>query len=679
MCDLGQRHEVIGLDRNLADFGHPGRWICMDLIDDVRLKKVMAKENPDVVIHTVAKVDVDGCEKSPREAFCINRDLTRKLVRLMPLRSKIVFLSTDQVFEGRKPFARETYPIHPINVYGKSKLAGEEVISKSEKPYLIIRTNFFGWSAGRKKTFGEWLVQSLRQKKPIRLFKDFYFTPLYAGEVAEMVGRLLKKRAEGTFHLAGRDRVSKYEFGQILAKTGRLPFSPTIGGKLRENRSLAPRPKDLSLNPSKAEALLGQRMPFLAQSLKAFLRDEHRWGKKSQLFGKRLFAIPYARQRISPSDIRYVKKVLKSDFLTQGPEIERFEKEFADYVGSKYAVACSSATAGLHMSAMALGVGPGDLWWTSPNTFCATADAARRCGAKVNFIDIEWGTYNMDLGLLEDRLRQAALKNRVPKVVAPVHFAGNPVDMEFLDKLRRRYGFKVVEDSAHAAGATFRGGKIGSCRWSDLCVFSFHAVKIITTGEGGMVTTNSAELYEKLLRLRTHGISRDPRHRSAIHHHPWYYEKLELGNHYRMTDIQAGLGRSQLSKIENFLRRRREIKRIYDSELRSTGLELPKTTRSANSSWHLYVVCVPETWGLRARDQILEKLRNRGIYANLHYTPVQAMNYYRNQAPRRYFSCPLAEQYGERAISLPIFPGLKKGEQRQVVKELKKCSRPFII
>jgi UDP-4-amino-4,6-dideoxy-N-acetyl-beta-L-altrosamine transaminase/dTDP-4-dehydrorhamnose reductase len=679
ICHLGRRHKVVGLDRNLADFDHPGRWICLDLMDDARLEKVMAKESPDIVIHTVAKVDVDACEKSPREAFRINRDLTRELVRLMPPRSKIVFLSTDQVFDGRKPFARETDITHPINVYGKSKLAGEEVIRSSGKPYLIIRTNFFGWSAGRKKTFGEWLVQSLRQKKPIRLFKDFYFTPLYAGEVAESVGRLLKKRAEGTLHLVGRNRVSKYEFGQILAKTGRMHFSPTIGGKLREDTALAPRPKDLSLNFSKAEAFLGRRMPLLVQSLTAFFRDEHRWERKKPLSGKRLLAIPYARQTISSIDVRYLHKVLKSDFLTQGPEIERFEKEFSDYVGSKYSVACSSATAGLHLSAMALGVGPGDLWWTSPNTFCATADAARRCGAEVNFIDIKWGTYNMDLGLLEDRLRQAARKNRLPKVVAPVHFAGNPVDLDFLGSLRKRYGFKVVEDSAHATGATFQGEKIGSCRWSDLCVFSFHAVKIITTGEGGMVTTNSAELYEKLLRLRTHGISRDPRHRPASHSNPWYYEKLELGNHYRLTDIQAGLGRSQLSRIGNFLRRRREITKIYDSELKSTGLEMPETTRSANSSWHLYVVCVPESWGPRARNQILQKLRENGVYANLHYTPVQVMNYYRNQVSGRYFPCLLAEQYGEAAISLPIFPGLKKGEQAMVVENLKKCSKPFRI
>jgi len=348
---------------------------------------------------------------------------------------------------------------------------------------------------------------------------------------------------------------------------------------------------------------------------------------------------------------------LKSPFLTQGPEIGVFEQEFARFCGAKYAVACSSATAGLHLSAMVLGMGPGDLWWTSPNTFCATADAALRCGADVDFIDIEWGTYNVDLGLLEDRLKQAARKNRVPKVVAPVHFAGNPVDMEFLDKLRKRYGFKVVEDAAHATGAELRGERVGSCRWSDLCVFSFHAVKIITTGEGGMITTNSAALYEKLCRLRTHGISRDPRHRPAGRKLPWYYEKLELGNHYRMTDIQAALGRSQLKKIKVFQRQREKIAETYTENLGHLPLDLPQQTPGARSSWHLYPVCVR---GKEAsRNKVLGQLRREGILANLHYLSVPRFQFYLKKKNKIPFRCPQAEIFVQREISLPIFPKMK--------------------
>ena len=385
----------------------------------------------------------------------------------------------------------------------------------------------------------------------------------------------------------------------------------------------------------------------------------------------KLISIPYSRPTLNEQDIRAVTRVLRGTFLTQGPEIEKFEKEFARFCGAKYAVACSSATAGLHLSAMVLGMGPGDVWWTSPNTFCATADAALRCGSDVDFVDIEWGTYNMDLALLEDRLKKAARRGRLPKVVAPVHFAGNPVDLEFLGALRRKFGFKVVEDAAHATGASLRGEPVGSCRWSDLCVFSFHAVKIITTGEGGMVTTNSRELYEKLLRLRTHGITRDTKVRPFPMRHPWYYDKLELGNHYRMTDIQAALGRSQLKRISNFLRRRRSISRTYQEKLRSSSFTLPSLTPEATSSWHLYVVTMKS--GKEKRDELLKALKNEGIHANLHYLPVQNFKFYKKLSTdpkgksRGYSLCPVAEEYAQQAISLPISPSLNHDQQERVI------------
>ncbi len=360
---------------------------------------------------------------------------------------------------------------------------------------------------------------------------------------------------------------------------------------------------------------------------------------------------------------------MKSQFLTQGPEIGKFEEEFARFCGAKYAVACSSATAGLHLSAIVLGIGPEDIWWTSPNTFCATADVALRCGANVDFIDIEWGTYNMDLGLLEERLRQAARKNRLPKVVAPVHFAGNPVDMEFLYKLKKKYGFKVVEDAAHATGAELRGKRVGSCTWSDLCVFSFHAVKIITTGEGGMITTNSPILHEKLCRLRTHGISRNPRHCLSCRRHSWYYEKLELGNHYRMTDIQAALGRSQLRKIRDFQLRREQIAETYTRSLSSLPLDLPRATSGARSAWHLYPVCIKKKPPLR--DKVLSELHRAGIMGNLHYPSIFSLKYYR-QMQSKFFPCPKATLFTNQEISLPIFPNLQDVNAKKVVSTLNK-------
>ena len=384
-------------------------------------------------------------------------------------------------------------------------------------------------------------------------------------------------------------------------------------------------------------------------------------------------SIPYSRQSIDASDIRAVTRVLKSDFLTQGPEIEAFERDFAKFCGAKYAVACSSATAGLHLSAMVLGMGPGDLWWTSPNTFCATADAALRCGAEVDFVDIEWGTYNMDLHILEKMLKKASKKGNVPKVVAPVHFAGNPVDMKFLDKLRRKYGFKVVEDAAHAVGAAFEGEKVGSCRWSDLCVFSFHAVKIITTGEGGMVTTNSRELHEKLCRLRTHGITRDAQNRPPSRKFPWYYEKLELGNHYRMTEIQAALGRSQLKRIKEFHAAREKIAAGYTKRLRQVPLDLPRLTQGARSSWHLYPVCVRGDENLR--NKVMGRLHRVGVMANVHYLPIPTFRFYRKRTGQKYMPCPQAEKFGRKEISLPIFPAMKNKAIQRVVAVLGKALR----
>jgi dTDP-4-amino-4,6-dideoxygalactose transaminase len=271
-------------------------------------------------------------------------------------------------------------------------------------------------------------------------------------------------------------------------------------------------------------------------------------------------------------------------------------------------------------------------------------------------------------------LKKASKKGNVPKVVAPVHFAGNPVDMKFLDKLRKKYGFKVVEDAAHAVGAAFEGEKVGSCRWSDLCVFSFHAVKIITAGEGGMVTTNSRELYEKLLRIRTHGITRDTKMRPFSMRHPWYYEKLELGNHYRMTDIQAALGRSQLRRIGQFLRKRRQIAKTYSVQLKKSPLFLPVLTKGANSAWHLYVVATPQNQTMKGRDALIQKLHASGIKANLHYLPVQDFHYYKKKARNRnkFSLCPLAQDYSRRAISLPIHPELSIKCQNRVVDSFEK-------
>ena len=378
--------------------------------------------------------------------------------------------------------------------------------------------------------------------------------------------------------------------------------------------------------------------------------------------------IPYGRQDISEEDIQSVVEVLRSDWLTQGPAVERFEQEVAHYCGAKYAVAVSSATAALHIACLAAGVNPGDALWTSPNTFVASANCGLYCGAQPDFVDIDPRTYNLSVDALEEKLARA--ESRLPKVVIPVHFAGQSCDMEAIAGLGRRYGFSVIEDASHAIGGRYRDTRVGSCAFSDMTVFSFHPVKIITTGEGGMVLTNRQDLYDKLVRLRSHGITRDPRLMEGESDGPWYYQQIELGFNYRITDIQAGLGSSQMKRLDEFVTRRHYLAERYDTLLRELPLTLPWRQSDAYSSFHLYVVRLQLDAIGKTHRQVFEELRQKGIGVNLHYIPVHTQPYYRRLGFKP-GDFPQAEQYYREAISLPLYAGLSNAEQDSVVQALK--------
>lgn len=380
--------------------------------------------------------------------------------------------------------------------------------------------------------------------------------------------------------------------------------------------------------------------------------------------------IPYGRQDISEEDIQSVVEVLRSDWLTQGPAVERFEQEVARYCGAKYAVAVSSATAALHIACLAAGVKPGDAHWTSPNSFVASANCGLYCGAQPDFVDIDPRTYNLSVDALEEKLARAEKQGRLPKVVIPVHFAGQSCDMEAIAGLGKRYGFSVIEDASHAIGGRYRDTRVGSCAFSDMTVFSFHPVKIITTGEGGMVLTNRQDLYEKLVRLRSHGITRDPRFMEGESDGTWYYQQIELGFNYRITDIQAGLGSSQMKRLDEFVARRLYLAERYDTLLRELPLTLPWRQADAYSSFHLYVVRLHLDAIGKTHRQVFEGLRQEGVGVNLHYIPVHTQPYYRRLGfePGDF---PQAEQYYREAISLPLYAGLSDNEQDRVVQALK--------
>lgn len=383
--------------------------------------------------------------------------------------------------------------------------------------------------------------------------------------------------------------------------------------------------------------------------------------------------IPYGRQSISEEDIAAIAAVLRSDFLTQGPAVPAFEQAVTDYCGAEHAVAVSSATAALHIACLALGVGPGDLVWTSPISFVASANCALYCGADVDFVDVDAATYNLSVERLAEMLQAAERAGRLPKVVIPVHLAGQSCDMAAIHALSQRYGFKVVEDASHAVGARYQGEPVGSCRFSDVAVFSFHPVKIVTTGEGGIALTNDPVLADRMRLLRTHGVTRDEAAIEGESHGPWYYEQLELGFNYRMTDIQAALGTSQMTRVDQFVARRRAIAGRYDEELANQPLTRPWQHPDTQSSYHLYIIRLHENGG-RSHREAFDELRGRSIGVNLHYIPIYLQPYYRRLgfAPGH---CPEAELYYASAISIPVYPDMSEGDEQAVVDAVKAVAR----
>ncbi len=379
--------------------------------------------------------------------------------------------------------------------------------------------------------------------------------------------------------------------------------------------------------------------------------------------------IPYGRQDIRREDIDAVVAVLKSGFLTQGPAIPAFEKVVADKVGAAHAVAVNSATSALHIACLALDLGPGDLLWTSPITFVASANCGVYCGADVDFVDIDPDTYNMSPARLADKLKAADKAGCLPKVVVPVHMCGRSCDMAEIGALAQQYGVHVVEDASHAIGGRYGDAYVGACQHSDITVFSFHPVKIVTTAEGGIATTQDDALAAKLQRLRSHGVTRDPSLMSEAPDGPWYYEQIELGWNYRITDIQAALGATQMKRVDEYVARRNWLATRYEQLLGDQPLSLPRRDNSHYSAFHLYVIQLDDP---SEHLRVFEALRANGIGVNLHYIPVHLQPFYR----QRGFSLgdfPVSEAYYARAISLPLFPTMTEAQQDTVVAELTKA------
>lgn len=376
--------------------------------------------------------------------------------------------------------------------------------------------------------------------------------------------------------------------------------------------------------------------------------------------------IPYGRQEINQHDIDAVAEVLRSDCLTQGPQVPRFERVVADYCGAKHAVAVNSATSALHIACLALGLGPGDWLWTSPISFVASSNCGLYCGAQVDFVDIDPKTYNLSVDRLSEKLQEAERLGTLPKVVVPVHLCGQPCDMESIYKLSRKYGFKILEDASHAIGGRYQDQPIGDCRYSDITVFSFHPVKIITTAEGGMAMTNSAELANRIGLLRSHGITRDPEAMTQKSDGPWYYQQIDLGFNYRMTEMQAALGVSQMVRLDDYVAKRHQIADEYDVAFLGLPILRPWQHPDGYSGRHLYVIRLDLEKIKLTHRQVFERLRACGVGVNLHYIPIHTQPYYQRMG-FKLGDYPEAERYYAEAISLPLYPGLTSGDQQKVI------------
>jgi UDP-4-amino-4,6-dideoxy-N-acetyl-beta-L-altrosamine transaminase len=375
--------------------------------------------------------------------------------------------------------------------------------------------------------------------------------------------------------------------------------------------------------------------------------------------------IPYGRQDISQADINAVVEVLRSDYLTQGPVVPRFEAAVATYCGAEYAVATSSATAALHIACLALGVSIGDIVWTSPISFVASANCALYCGATIDFVDIDFQTNNMSEVELEKKLHEAQKTGSLPKVVIPVHMGGFSCDMKAIHALSIKYDFRIIEDASHAIGASYLGDPVGSCRYSDIAVFSFHPVKIITTAEGGMALTKDAKLNERLNLLRSHGITRDPIQMNQEPDGDWYYQQLELGYNYRMTELQGALGCSQMERLKGFVAKRNRLASQYRSALTALNLSLPQSESCTYSSYHLYIVILNSD-DKADRKRVFDYLREHGIGVNVHYIPIHLQPYYRRLGFQE-GQFPEAEKFYRSAISIPLHANLTEEEQNFVV------------
>lgn len=647
-----------------------------DLLDTNATKTLVKEIAPDLIVHTAGLTNVDECERDPEKSWTANFQIAENIARICAeLAIRLVHISTDHLFDGSKPLASEMRPVAPQNNYARHKYEAEQSVIGHHQDALIIRTTFFGWGPHYRPSFSDNILDSLENEGDLYMFDDVFFTPLSTRRLIDLTHRVIDLGYSGILNICGGERISKYEFSVKLAKAfGHDPdfIQPVQATRRRNNVN---RPHDLSLSSSLMNELTGLEPVTIDEVINDLKTDLPLRGEIRRL-GK---VIPYGKHFIDQNDINAVVKTLQSPSLTQGPTIPAFEERIAEYVGVKYAVAVSSATAGLHLAYKALGLGPGQSVLTSPITFVSTANAAEFCGGKARFADVDPETINLGF-----KTAQKALDaNDDISIVAPVLFGGAADGIPELAMMARKRGKNIVEDAAHGLGGTYAcGTKIGSCKYSDCTVFSLHPVKSIAAGEGGIITTNDEETYRRLLRLRSHGINKNDDPFVAKENaftdgdlNPWYYEMNDIGYHYRITDIQISLALSQLDKLDAFIERRRDLVHRYREWCR--GLPFLQHAQKIDpdcSANHLFVGAFDFAGINLNRNILMHALRAENIVSQVHYIPVVIQPYYANQG-NRIEDFPAAAAYYDKALSLPLYYALEDAELSHVMKVIERLTR----
>jgi len=648
----------------------------VDLQNSSEIGRVLKIIKPDLVVHTAALTDVDLCEEFPSESKSSNVDIAVNVARqAFKLNIPLAHISTDHLFDGASAKYTEDDSIHPVNTYGCHKALAESLVQEVHPKSLIIRTCFFGWGPKYRRSFSDYIIDALRSNQNVTLYDDVVFSPINVTDLIRIVHELVELNSEGVFNVCARDSISKYEFGVRLAESQGLEselIQPIQASRLRRK---VKRPVNLSLSDKKLRSRLNFKGITINDAI-ASLKNDCQISDQLSIIGN---LIPYGRHFVDEDDVKAVRNTMLFGSLTQGPAIERFETKIAEYTGAKYAVAVSSATAGLHISYKVLGVAPSKTVLVSPITFVSTANAAHFCGSSVHFSDITSHTLNICATGVEKAL------NSFPDihVVAPTLFAGTGEGISEVSSIAKSFKKHVVEDAAHGLGGRYPcGAMIGSCKYSDCTVFSLHPVKSIAAGEGGVVTTNDKNIYRALKRARSHGIigaesdfhnPKDALTNGTVN--PWYYEMVELGFHYRFTDIQATLATSQLSKLESFMERRRQLVRKYQDWIEVTpNVTLAQQIDHEISSNHLMPVSIDFAKLLMPRSDFMNALRKKGIITQVHYIPVVNQPFYERQGFRR-SAFPNSQKYYKSALSLPLYYGLRDHEFDYVIQELEQLIR----